>query len=333
MKSAVNVVPDVKHAVCKYSPYEPRDAVSCNMVLHEATKNFLIQLSVEKSASQHTLLAYQTALQQFAEFFEEMWECVPEIEMVTAEEIRPFLGWLHDKGLSKRSIKMKLAAVKSMFKFYVRSEVLAVNPADAIVSPKMEQTLPSFLQMKEAETLQFAFDVSTPKGARNNALCELLYGSGLRISEALQLNVGDVNASARTVRVLGKRNKERIVPVTESCISSVDHYLTVRKQLNPVAGERALFIGETGKRLISASAYRIVNTILKGITEARRKSPHVLRHSFATHLLDNGADLKSVSEMLGHSSLSTTQVYTHVSVERLKDAYKQAFPRAEEDEG
>lgn len=302
------------------------------MLLHEATKNFLIQMEVEKSASQHTLLAYQTALEQFADFFNEMWECEPEVEKVTAEEIRPFLGWLHDRGLSRRSIKMKLAAVKSMFKFYVRTEVITANPADAISSPKLDQSLPSFLQMKEAETLQFAFDTSSAKGARDNALCELLYGSGLRISEALQLNLSDINKTSQTVKVLGKRNKERIVPITSSCADAIEHYKRLRTDLNPAAGETALFLGETGKRLISASAYRIVNRALRGVTEARRKSPHVLRHSFATHLLDNGADLKSVSEMLGHSSLSTTQVYTHVSVERLKDAYKQAFPRAEEEE-
>jgi integrase/recombinase XerC len=150
----------------------------------------------------------------------------------------------------------------------------------------------------------------------------------LRISEALQLDLGDIDAAHRTVRVLGKRSKERIVPVTRETLESIDAYVARRSELGPDVAEVALFLGDRGKRLTSVSAWRIVRRALGPITEADRKSPHILRHSFATHLLDNGADLSAVSDMLGHSSLSTTQVYTHVSVERLKDAYKQAHPRS-----
>jgi integrase/recombinase XerC len=155
----------------------------------------------------------------------------------------------------------------------------------------------------------------------------LLYGSGLRIHEALALNVDQLDATSRTLRVLGKGAKQRVVPLTAETVAAIDNYRSQRHMLAPSADEAALFLGDRGGRLSASSAWRIVRRALGPITESRRKSPHVLRHSFATHLLDNGADLSAVSDMLGHSSLSTTQIYTHVSVERLKEAYKRAHPR------
>jgi len=335
------------------------------MHLAAAAQEFLVSLDVEKGASVHTITAYRIALEQFVEFVEETWGAELVLSDVREHHLRPFLGWMHDKALGKRTMRMKLAAVKSMFKFYVRSGIIDNNPAALTSSPKIEAKLPSFLQQPEALALQTAFDLDTAEGLRNSALCELLYGSGLRISEALQLNVGDIDTASRSVRVLGKRNKERIVPVTQSAIDAVAEYTRVRHEffvdplqkavdpsqkavdpspkavdpspkVTPTSANatantldaNALFLGSRGKRLTPQGAYRIVRRALGPLTEAQRKSPHVLRHSFATHLLDNGADLKAVSEMLGHSSLSTTQVYTHVSVERLKDAYKKAHPRS-----
>ena len=300
------------------------------MPLHEAISQFLQSLSVEKGASLHTVEAYRLALQQFTECCAEFLGSEVDATQLTEADIRPFAGWLHDKGLARRSIRMKLTAVRSLFRFLVQIEVMDHNPARAIASPKIDKKLPSFLQQEEAVNLNLGYDTETPGGLRNRALCELLYGSGLRISEALQLNVGDIDMRRKTVRVLGKRSKERVVPVTDSTITAVKEYMLQRKSFDPPAEEHALFVGDRGNRLGAASAYRIVNRALGPITEARRKSPHVLRHSFATHLLDNGADLSAVSEMLGHSSLSTTQVYTHVSVERLKQAYKKAHPRSDE---
>jgi len=298
------------------------------MLLSDAIVSFLSTLDSERDASEHTITAYRIALDQFTVYCREAWGEEPQLEELTENDIRPFLGWLHDRDLSRRSLRMKLAAVKSMFKFYVRSGELTKNPAALVASPKTDKKLPSFLQRSEIDALFTTFDVATPAGARNKALCELLYGSGLRISEALQLDVGDIDVDARTVRVLGKRSKQRIVPVTSVTITALATFTALRHLLHPSLSEHALFLGDRGGRLTSASAYRIVRRALGPITEAKRKSPHVLRHSFATHLLDNGADLKAVSDMLGHSSLSTTQVYTHVSVERLKDAYKQAHPKA-----
>ncbi|MBK7033486.1 MAG: tyrosine recombinase [Ignavibacteria bacterium] len=294
-----------------------------------AIRMYLTALDVEKASSEHTVLAYAKALEQFQAFLEESWGSEPAVADIKEADIRPFLGWLHDKGLAKRSLRMKLAAVRSFFKFLVRSGELDHNPASLLTSPKIDKKLPSFLQQKEADDLWDVFDLTTVSGRRDRVLCELLYGSGLRLSEALQLDLGDINIRQRTVRVVGKRSKERVVPVTQESIKSIDLYLEMRGQLAPSPEDPALFLGDRGKRLTSVSAWRIVKRSLGTITEAQRKSPHMLRHSFATHLLDNGADLSAVSDMLGHSSLSTTQIYTHVSVERLKDAYKKAHPRSE----
>lgn len=298
--------------------------------------DYVTALSSERALSSHTITAYHTALQQFRVFLLETYDTIPAPADLTVAELRPFLGWLHDKGLSRRSIKQKFAALRSFFSWLVRIDVVPMNPTRGITSPKLDKKLPSFLQHTEAVTLAGVFDLTTEAGARDHALCELLYGSGLRISEALQLNVADINEQHKTVRVMGKRSKQRIVPVTDAAIAAIHTYLAFR---TGVAGSghrnagmpQPLFLGTKGGRLTPAGAWRIVNKALGPITESQRKSPHVLRHSFATHLLDNGADLSAVSEMLGHSSLSTTQVYTHVSIERLKDAYKKAHPRSETD--
>ncbi|MCO6465720.1 MAG: tyrosine-type recombinase/integrase [Bradyrhizobiaceae bacterium] len=298
---------------------------------------FLRTLDVERSASSHTIAAYHVALMQFAEYLDETYGTVPRVTEIAEADVRPFLGWMFDRGLGRRSIRQKLTAVRSMFAWLVRTEVLDKNPASAISSPKLEKKLPSFLQQTEAQDLRMVFDVTTEPGARDHALCELLYGSGLRISEALQLCIADVQPQTTVIRVLGKRNKHRVVPVTAESVTAIVNYLCMRynvgtekfTSLITMHGSEPLFTGNRGGKLSSAAAWRIVNRALTPITEARKKSPHVLRHSFATHLLDNGADLNAVSEMLGHSSLSTTQVYTHVSVERLKEAYKQAHPRTD----
>ena len=297
------------------------------MDLQSAIRTFLSTLDVEKSASRHTTLTYATALDQFCLYLAEFSDPLPEVDEITEADIRPFLGWLHDKGLGKTSIRLKLAAVRSLFRFLLRSGIIERNPAALLSSPKTSRPLPSFINVHEAERLWDSFDTGTAKGLRDKALCELLYGSGLRIHEALALNVDQLDATSRTLRVLGKGAKQRVVPLTAETVAAIDNYRSQRHMLAPSADEAALFLGDRGGRLSASSAWRIVRRALGPITESRRKSPHVLRHSFATHLLDNGADLSAVSDMLGHSSLSTTQIYTHVSVERLKEAYKRAHPR------
>lgn len=298
------------------------------MTVHDAVADFCSSLE-RKGSSRHTIDAYRTALRQFEEYLGELGGEY-DLADITESDIKPFLGWLHDRGLEKRSIRARLAAVKALFKFGIRMGYVKRNPASVIASPKLDKPLPAVLQQDEAVRIQDVVDLATASGLRDRALCELLYGSGLRISEALQLDCDSIDTSRRLVKVLGKRNKERIVPLTAASVDAILAWQERRHELTTTASERALFVGDRGARLTSVSAWRIIRRLLGPITESRRKSPHVLRHSFATHLLDNGADLSAVSELLGHSSLSTTQVYTHVSVERLKEAYYRAHPRAEE---
>ena len=172
------------------------------------------------------------------------------------------------------------------------------------------------------------FDRQTPEGSRGAALAELLYSSGMRISEALQLDITSIDRTTMTVRVIGKGSKTRLVPIGSPSLDAIETYMNHRHLYITNESESALFVSNSGKRLSSSQAWRIINSAMKGVTESKQKSPHVLRHSFATHMLDNGADIQSVSELLGHASVSTTQIYTHVSIERLKQAYKQAHPKA-----
>lgn len=298
------------------------------MKLHKAVGRFLEYCETEKNYSEHTILAYRLSLAQFFDFMVQEYSAEPEIELIEAEDIRPFLGWLHDLGHKKQTLRLKISAVKSFFKFCHKRGLLDRNPAALVSSPKSEKKLPAFLLAKEVEEVIKSFDGSNPVGARNKALTELIYSSGLRISEALQLNIADINFPDKSVRVTGKGNKQRIVPVGNKALAAIKNYLALRDKLIKGSSLKALFVSTKGLRLNPASAYRMINHAMKGNTESPKKSPHVLRHSFATHLLDNGADIRSVSEMLGHASLSTTQVYTHVSVDRLKKAYKQAHPKA-----
>lgn len=298
------------------------------MKFSQALRLFLEYCEIERAYSAHTLAAYSLALEQFADSLKDFYGELPEIETVTANDIRSFPGWLHDIGQGNNTIRMKLAAVKSLFKFCVKREMTPSNPAQLVLSPKHDKKLPSFLQQNEVQELMQQFDCSSAKGLRNAALVELLYSSGLRVSELVSLNTDTINRVERTVRVLGKGNKERIVPIGSRALTSVEAWLAVRHELLQSAKEKALFLSARGLRINAAEVYRIVHKAMMPVTEARQKSPHVLRHSFATHLLDNGADIYAVSQMLGHASLSTTQVYTHVSIDRLKNSYKQAHPRA-----
>lgn len=298
------------------------------MNLNEAIEKFLKYCEIERNYSANTILTYQLALAQFIDFIIEEFGEAPKVEEIEYNDIRPFLGYLKKLGHSNNSLRLKLSAVKSFFKFCYKKKIIEKNPASVVPTPKKSCKLPNFLLKTEIDLLMDKFDKQDPISARNLALIELLYSSGLRISEALQLNYQDIDFQNRTVKVLGKGSKERIVPIGERAILAISNYLVLRNCLVKDSREKALFLSLRGKRMNSVNAYRVINQALKDITEASQKSPHILRHSFATHLLDNGADIQAVSEMLGHSSLSTTQIYTHISVEKIKEAYKKAHPRA-----
>ncbi|MES2764961.1 MAG: site-specific tyrosine recombinase/integron integrase [Bacteroidota bacterium] len=297
------------------------------MQLHLAIRAFIEYCEIEKNYSEHTLRAYQHALEEFYDFLKESFDEIPELNVLKAEDVRPFLGWLHEKGLNKKSLRVKIAAVKSFFAFCQKRGISDRNPAALVSSPKVDKKIPSFLQNSEAENLLKSFDISTVKGARDAAICELFYSCGLRLNELLKARLQDVNYTQNTIRVFGKGRKERVIPVGGKALISLKTYLLKRNELLKIPSD-LIFLSSRGAELNPSVVYRMVRAAMGNITESQKKSPHVLRHTFATHLLDAGADITAVSEMLGHASLSTTQIYTHVSVERLKNAYKKAHPKA-----
>ncbi|MBX3043658.1 MAG: tyrosine recombinase [Candidatus Kapabacteria bacterium] len=288
---------------------------------------YLEYLKSEKSYSPKTLESYAFSLSEFSDYYISEYGELPEIDLIETDDIRPFLGWLHDKGLKKNSLRLRISAVRSFFKFCYKKGYISSNPALLISTPKRDKRLPSFLVENEISQLVQVFEADDFKTARSLALIELLYGSGLRISEALGLNINDISFEGNYVKVTGKGSKERIVPLSSKSVEAIKSYMKYRSGEN-IIDKKAIFIADNGKRMYHSAAYRIVKNGMTGVTESKKKSPHVLRHSFATHLISNGADIKSVSEMLGHSSLSTTQVYTHLSIEKLKESYKKAHPKA-----
>lgn len=292
----------------------------------ELTRKFLEYCELERGYSSHTIETYRLALGEFYDYLKE--NTLDSADKLTIADIRPFLGWLHDRGLAKKSLRVKFAAVRSFFKWLHRKNICTKDPTAGIATPKIEKKLPSFLRPDEAARLCEGFDVKTPEGARNSALAELLYGAGLRIGEALGMDMKSIDFANGTARVLGKGRKRRIVPFGGKCAVALKRYIALRHLLVSENSGTALFLGKSGKPLGAAVAYKILHKAMLPLTETPQKSPHTLRHSFATHLLDAGADIIAVSEMLGHSSLAATQLYTHVSVERLKNAYKQAHPKA-----
>ncbi|MFN4988867.1 MAG: site-specific tyrosine recombinase/integron integrase [Ignavibacteria bacterium] len=302
-----------------------------NKVYEQAVQEFLSACELQKGYSPHTIETYRFALMEFLDYFKSEYGVNPDINAIEPADIRPFLGYLHDRGLSKKSLRVKIAAVKSFFKFAFRQSWIDRNPAAIVSTPKAEKKLPSFLQSGEIESLMDSFDPSSPGGARNIAIAELLYSSGLRVSELIQLPMQDLDMHAGKVRVMGKGKKERIVPIGGKAIEALEAYIAMRSyltSLDTAKPDGKVFLSDRGKMMNPSVVYRIIRRAMNPVTESPQKSPHVLRHTFATHLLDNGADISSVSEMLGHSSLSATQVYTHVSVDRLKQAYQKAHPRA-----
>ena len=296
------------------------------MNLTESIKIFITYCQKEKDYSEHTLLVYSTALENFADYTMQEFEEEVNINYIDTEDIRPFMGWLHDKGLSKNSIRLKISAVKSFFKFLHKREILSKNPASPIFSTKIDKKLPSFITENEVNKILAEIDSDDPHQARDIALFELLYSSGLRISEALSLKVNDINANTKQLSIVGKGRKQRIVPLGKKALEAIMNYKSKRELINK-KNKFDLFLNNSGNTLSPAGAYQIINKLMRGKVNSDKKSPHVLRHSFATHLMDHGADINSVSDMLGHSSLSTTQIYTHNTINRLKDIYKKAHPR------
>jgi integrase/recombinase XerC len=282
---------------------------------------FLQYLAAERGASPHTLRSYAADLAELRGFLRTAK--VASLAAADARTLRAYLAWLHGRGLAKSSIARKLATARSCFRFLARRGLVAANPARQLASPRLPKRLPSFLPIDESNELLDASQGATLSGRRDHAILELLYASGLRVAECCGLDLEDLDRRHGTVRVLGKGGKERMVPVGDEALAAVEAYLSLRGE----AGG-PLFRNVRGGRLTTRSVHNIVRRRAREAGIDRRVTPHTLRHTFATHLLGAGADLRLIQELLGHSRLSTTQRYTHVSPEHLMKVYDAAHPRA-----
>jgi tyrosine recombinase XerC len=292
------------------------------MTLLDLRERFLLYLDGEKNASPHTIKNYAIDLAEFFAFVGE--RRAAEIDYL---EIRKFLAHLKGKSYSKSTISRKLACLRSFFKFLVRENLLSANPASAVATPKREKRLPVFLDVEEVTRLLDAAGGDAPAAKRDKAILETLYTSGIRVSELVGLNLADVDLLSGMLRVRGKGKKERIVPIGRKAQDAIESYLEKRTGTHGKSRD-ALFLNKNGTRLTDRSVRRVLLKVASRASLAKEISPHMLRHSFATHLLDRGADLRSVQELLGHESLSTTQIYTHVTTKRLKEVYDKVHPRA-----
>jgi tyrosine recombinase XerC len=296
---------------------------------------YLKYLSVERNASEHTIISYENDLTSFLGFTAQINDQTPEevdISLITRLSIRLWLGDLSEQGLAKTSIARKVAALRSFFKYCFKRGHIEKNPAHLLVVPRKEQTLPKTATVDDISRMMDAIDTDTTRGLQDRAILELFYGTGMRLSELTGLNLTDIDLKQNQVTVHGKGNKQRIIPLGKTVAKILKDF---REQRTELYGERtdgdarkALFIAPSGQRMYDKAVQLIVEKRLKATSEVTQKSPHVLRHSFATHMLDNGADIRIIKEFLGHANLAATQVYTHTSMERLKNVYEQAHPRA-----
>ncbi len=301
--------------------------------MQKTVEQFLRSLKTERNYSSFTLEAYERDLHQFLAFLELSYPeefSEKDLNWVTKDHIRSFLAYASQQGLSRKTIGRKLAAIRSFFKFLMRTGAITKNPARAIQTPRAEKKLPSFLSIQEALDLLELPDKETPEGLRDRAILEIFYGTGIRLRELVNIEVDDVDFHEGLIRILGKGNKERLVPMGKMAEKRIKGYLKVRNQLLHKGDKatRALFLSKSGKPISPRTVQYRVQKYLQQISNLSSLSPHLLRHTFATHLLEAGADMEAVKELLGHASLSTTQVYTHVTMERMKQIYRQAHPRA-----
>ena len=287
---------------------------------------FLKYLQLEKRYSPHTVKAYQIDLTQFQDYLEESYESV--LQKVKHPMVRSWLAEMLDYGISPRSVNRKITALKSFYKFLLKEEKIKEDPTIKVVPPKMSKKLPVFVEEDQMRKLLDELDFTGGyAGVRDKLMIELFYSTGIRQAELIHLKINDIDLSSNVIKVLGKRNKERLIPLTLELRKKIEIYLKLRAEL-PVKDSSYLLLTNKGKKLYPNLVYRQVNHYLSQVTSLDKKSPHVLRHTFATHMLNNGADLNSIKELLGHANLSATQVYTHNTIDKLKKVYNQAHPRA-----
>lgn len=296
--------------------------------MREAIEDYLHFLRIEKQLAENTLIAYRTDLDAYQDDVKE-WGLTSWQE-IQRDTISQHLRKQKASGKSTRTLARKIAAIRSFHQFLIRERVTDHDPSHQIEHPQLDQNLPKFLTTAEIDALCQAVSTEKPQGIRDLAIIELLYATGMRISECTQLNLEDIQLTMGFVRVFGKGSKERIIPLHQTAIDRLEHYLqnSRSKLYKPGGDEVALFINQAGKRLTRQGIAKLLKQHAKVAGFTKEMTPHLLRHSFATHLVENGADLRAVQEMLGHSAITTTQIYTHVGKKRLKEVYKEFHPRA-----
>jgi len=284
---------------------------------------FITYLSSEKRFSEHTIKSYTTDLKQFTSFLSAEFQIIDEIHEISFQIIRTWIASLLEKGVNPRSVNRKISTLKTYFKFLIREGELIENPMMKVVAPKSKKRLPVFIEEDQIASLlnEVQFEEGFV-GQRNKLIIELFYVTGIRLSELINIKISDVDFNNQSIKVLGKRNKERIIPLSSNVINDLNLFIKSNKQ------NKYLFTNLEGDKLYNKLVYRLVNKYIGEISSVNKKSPHILRHTFATHMLNNGADINAIKELLGHANLSATQVYTHNTIEKLKTVYKQAHPRA-----
>jgi integrase/recombinase XerC len=308
------------------------------LLTHPQVQTFLNYLRFEKRYSQHTLISYQTDLEQFFAFLESQFDA-PAIESISPIFIRSWLAELKEDKISSKSINRKISTLKSFFRYLMKTGVIKQTPMTTIISPKISKRLPSFINENATARLfdnkeQEENDVLNNKKDNgwelktDKLILSLFYETGIRVSELVSLKEKHIDKHYGQIKVLGKGNKERIIPISNKLLTAIEEYITEKPV--KLEGVEEVLVNEKGKALYSRYVYARVNKLLKAVADItiEKKSPHILRHTFATHLMNNGAELNAVKELLGHSSLAATQVYTHNTIEKLKDIHKKAHPKA-----
>ena len=293
------------------------------MLIHQAANQYLANLKNIKRYSVNTLKSYKKDLENFSEYCADYSK--ENLDSVTEKFIKSYLMVLNEKGIQKKSISRNLASIRGLFKYSFQHDLVNANPAGNITNPKSQRKLPEITTTDSILSIYNLAEEGDEDSKLVKIIFELLYGCALRVSELCDLNNSDLDLQSKTVRVFGKGSKVRIVPVGEKSIPIIKEYLDLKNDNNP---NSPLIITKTHIRIYPRYVHRIVNKYLSKVSDIKKKSPHVLRHSAATHMLDNGADLRAVKEILGHENLSTTQIYTHVSIERLKSTYKKSHPKS-----
>ena len=295
-------------------------------LLIDSIESFMLTLEKERNFSLHTIKAYKNDLNRFNYFLNNTLSR-KKLAKINRNDIRKFLAEEYDNGYSSKTVARRLATIKSYFKYLVKTELIQENISIHINSPKVPKKLPNFVDKNLIDTLMKTPSLDTHIGIRDRAVLELFYSTGMRLSELVNMNIGDFEINKKLIRVIGKGNKERMIPYGRTAESAIKNYLKIRNiSLKPAFANKPLFVNSSEKRISKRTIQRRMNNYIKIVADGKRIGPHLLRHTFATHLLDNGADIRAVKDLLGHSSLSSTQIYTHVSIEKLKKDYTQAHP-------